>query len=540
MQTLVKTLSRLGLTGQEIAEAIWLVLQTGETVIDVDSKPVPALEPPMQRVETETMPQPPVRSIETEDVSNAEQTADLVPAPATPSLELPPNYKPIPVPDAPSIAQLLQLARTLRPLARRVAVGLAAEIDESATVDQVAESGVYQLVLKPASELWLNVALVFDTSSSMCLWQRLGSVLHRLLARYGEFRDVRIWKLHHKAPNRVLLKSLSGVRHKPSELLTSDRRCLVVIVSDCVAPAWHNGTMRDLISTWTETLPTVVFHVFPERLWSRTALARSMTVEFSSRRAGVASNRLTPAVRSYWDQDRLAQQMGQGSVPKLPVVSIEPEVLSNWAKVVAGDRRARVLGIVWDAQPVEITASKSTGSSPSDSAVKEQVDLFLLTASPTARHLASLVAAAPVVTLPIVRLIRQSMLRHASTVHIAEVFTSGLLKVSGDQSPTFKNAENIAYELIDDQVRDRLGAGVPVVDTITVLTQVSRYVAQGLGRSMSQFKALLRTPGSGQSESETEFLNAFATVTAKILRGLGSDYDGLAQRLGFPGREISK
>ncbi|MBD2066238.1 formylglycine-generating enzyme family protein [Leptolyngbya sp. FACHB-671] len=363
----------------------------------------------------------------------------------------------------------------------------------------------------------------------MCLWQRLGVDIQRLLSRYGEFRDLRVWFLQSTAASALTLTSRNGTVHKPSELLTGDRRRLVVIVSDCVAPAWHNGKMQALIAAWSAKLPTVVFQVFPERLWSRTALARSVTVEFQGKQPGLPSDNLKPFARSYWDRQRLAAGLNSSNV-RLPIVTVEQEAISSWAKVVAGDRHARVLGIVWDAPPVTFSASKLSSQSPSS--LKERIDSFLLTSSPTARQLAGLLASAPVITLPIMRLVKQSLLPNAGAVHMAEVLMSGLLKVSGSQVPGFENAERIAYQLVDEEVRDRLRAGTLVIDALTVLEEVSKYVAQGLGRSVSEFKALLRTPTRGKPLSpETAFLDAFATVTAKILRGLGGKFEAIANQL---------
>ncbi|WNZ47378.1 formylglycine-generating enzyme family protein [Leptolyngbya boryana CZ1] len=507
---------------------IWLAARTDGDIITLDTEAQPVPEPVTTQVEQDLSSPP---SSDSEPPLPNEAQAEIVPAPAEQraSLALPPNYKPIPVPDAPAISQALQLARSLRPLARRVAIGLPTILDEEATVDRIAETGIWQPVLKPEAELWLDVALVFDKSPSMCLWQRLGIDLHRLLSHYGEFRDVRVWLLRSDATGKLNLTARNGTVHKPSEILTGDRRRLVVVVSDCVSPAWHNGKMRELIATWSAKLPTVVFHVFPERLWSRTALARSITVELQGRQAGLPSNNLKPVVRSVWDQERLKASLKQADV-RLPVVSLEKDALSNWAKVVAGDRSFRTLGIVWDAQP-QIVRNSQQSSALSTSVLRDRIDSFLLTSSPISRQLAGLLASAPVITLPIARLIKQSMLPEASAVHMAEVFMSGLLKVSGSQVPTFENAERVAYELVDDEVRDRLQAGSLVIDALTVLEAVSRYVAQGLGKSVSEFKALLRSPATGKTTAETEFLSAFATVTAKILRGLGDEFEAIAHQI---------
>ncbi|MEM1307954.1 MAG: formylglycine-generating enzyme family protein [Cyanobacteria bacterium P01_H01_bin.153] len=527
MRKLVATLGKMGLTGQEIAETIWLAQKTvgQRDFIDITAQSV--LEE-NEEADEPTGVDP--SSASSPDEASDEPRGELLPNPAerSPSLALPPSYETISVPDARSLTQPLQLARALRPLAQRVAVGIPKILDEAATVEAVAETGVWQPILKPDSELWLDVALVFDTSPSMCLWQRLSKDLHRLLARYGEFRDVRLWRLQYEH-NQVQLTSRRGVPHKPKELLTGDRRRLIVIVSDCVSPAWQDGTMQELIATWATKLPTVVFHVFPERLWSRTALVQSVPVRLKSRREGMPSNALQPFPQSVWDEERLSTAIDQAQV-RLPVVSLEPDSLSNLAKVIAGDRRSRVLGIVWS----DCNSGQVVDLPPVPSAIEDLADTFVLTASPTARELASLLAAAPVITLPIVRLIRNSMLPQASAVHDAEVFMSGLVTVSDRKEPTFKNAEAIAYEIFNDYVRDRLRAGYSKIDALTVIEKVSKHIARGLGKSVSEFKALLKRFDNGETPEETEFLNAFATVTASILRGLGREFRVIADSLALP------
>ena len=526
LQDLVSTLGDLGLTGREIAEAIWLAGQTVEadrTTIDIPAQPIEEpIAPPIASDLNPFSDREPVG-----DFSAPPAQAEIIPSPVqkTSSLALPPNYKHIPVPDASALSQALLLARALRPLARQVAIGLPSVLDESATVDRIAQTGVWNPVLKPESELWLDVALVFDASPSMSLWQKLGAEVQKLLSRYGEFRDVRTWKLKH-VDGTVKLASHNGVECKPKELRVGDRRRLVVIISDCVAAAWHNGEMQKLVEVWSSQLPTVVFQVFPERLWARTALARSVTVEFQGRQAGLASDDLMPFARSVWDRDRVRGSVRRDRV-RLPVVSLEYGPLSRWAQVVAGDGRSRVLGIVWDAEPVVMVAPTATAIVT----VKARIDAFVMTASPISLEFAARLASAPVITLPIARIILKSIGLEAGPVQMAEVFMSGLLRVSGEQVPTFETAERVAYELIDDEVRDRLRSGSRVGDALDVFAKVSEYIAKGLGKSVNEFWAVLRSPGTGTVTDETEFLEAFAKVSAKVLRGLGSEFEQFANSL---------
>ena len=526
LQKLTTALSQQGLTSTEIAEVLWFATTIVQgDVIDVPSKPIDS-----SLVETSGINQKQLPSDLTADTFPyvaPEPLAELVPEPVN-TLALPEHYRPIPVPDAAGIAAPLEIARSLRVLAKKAAVGQPRILDEEATVDRVAETGIWQPVLRPAEELWWDVALVFDKHPSLCLWQRFAADLHRILCRYGQFRDVRIWFLEPEGSasgNEVRFVSRRAVGHKPSELLTGDRRRLVVILSDCVGAGWHNGQIQALVALWGKTLPTVVFQVFPERLWSRTALARSITVEFQSKTANAPNITLKPTVLSIWDQSRLTAAQ-RSDAPYLPVVPIDPAALSRWASVLAGDRRPRTLGIVWDAP----AASPPLARPVEPPTISDRLDTFILRASPLSRQLATLLTAAPVITLPIVRLIRRAMLPQASTVHFAEVFMSGLLKVSGSQTPNFENAERIAYELVDETVRERLRSGSGR-DTQDVLNRVSLYVAQGLGKSVQEFRALLRTPSAGVGSAETQFLQAFATVTAKILRGIGIDFETISDRL---------
>jgi hypothetical protein len=71
------------------------------------------------------------------------------------------------------------------------------------------------------------------------------------------------------------------------------------------------------------------------------------------------------------------------------------------------------------------------------------VSNFRRTATPTARKLASLLSAAPVITLPIVRIIQAQILKECQQVHVAEVFLGGILKRSKGEyikkAPAFLN-----------------------------------------------------------------------------------------------------
>ena len=76
------------------------------------------------------------------------------------------------------------------------------------------------------------------------------------------------------------------------------------------------------------------------------------------------------------------------------------------------------------------------------------VNRFRATASPTARRLASLMATVPV-SLPVVHLIQETLLKESMQVHVAEVFMSGILQPITVNRATAPKRENVNYEFVE-------------------------------------------------------------------------------------------
>ncbi|HBB33410.1 MAG TPA: hypothetical protein DC064_16805, partial [Cyanobacteria bacterium UBA9273] len=106
------------------------------------------------------------------------------------------NRLPIKVPNPPSIRDPLALARSLRPLMRKVPLKEIEGLDEQATAQQIAEVGIWQPIVKPALEPWLELVLVADESASMLIWRQTVLEFRKLLRNYGAFRDVQLWGLY--------------------------------------------------------------------------------------------------------------------------------------------------------------------------------------------------------------------------------------------------------------------------------------------------------------------------------------------------------
>jgi formylglycine-generating enzyme required for sulfatase activity len=81
---------------------------------------------------------------------------------------------------------------------------------------------------------------------------------------------------------------------------------------------------------------------------------------------------------------------------------------------------------------------------------------------------------------------------------------------------------------VEEALRGRLREGLRVGEARAVFDAVKAHVAASLNCSVESFEALLRQPPPAGSTSDSELLQAFATVAPSCLRGLGRRYDELA------------
>src|SRR5262245_155864 len=90
---------------------------------------------------------------------------------------------PFRAPAAPALPGAQKIARSMRPLRRRYPSNRRFIIDEEKTIKQIAEGGPRLPVMKPETERWLDVALVFDQSLTMQLWRPTLDEIRRLFER---------------------------------------------------------------------------------------------------------------------------------------------------------------------------------------------------------------------------------------------------------------------------------------------------------------------------------------------------------------------
>ncbi|MBM0740415.1 leucine-rich repeat domain-containing protein [Phormidium sp. CLA17] len=536
MQAFVSALgTAFNLTSKEIADIIWLALQmqdsdeTVETATPLELSTAAEITDDRSRLSPENFIPPSDRNEQPDRASQTKAAEVHLNQPNANQASFGKQLA-LKVPDARSLREPLSLARSLKPLLRRVVTGWSTVLDEAATVDRIAAEQLWLPVLKPALEPWLDLALVVDESASMQLWQRTIAELQRLLSHYGVFRDVRVWGLATDAQGQVQLRPGRGAAarrqaaRRPSELLDPSGRRLILVATDCVSSGWQDGSLLPALKLWATSGPLAIVQMLPEWLWSRTGLGFASAVRLQALLPGVPNQQLIAKDLSLWDEVDLEAGL------KVPVVTLEPEPFVVWTEMVMGKGGAWSPGFVFE--PEVVTPNGQVAQRP-DAAVEgsaaQRVQRFRVTASPTARRLAGLLAASPVISLPVVRIIQDQLLSESRQVHVAEVFLGGLLKPLREIE-TETNPDAVQYEFLNE-VREVLLESVPTSVSVNVLEEVSKFVAERLGVSLDAFAAVLRNPQQVEDRELANQSRPFAMVTARILRKLGGQYTYFAEEL---------
>ena len=435
-----------------------------------------------------------------------------------------------------------QLGRALTPLNRWREEGPACVLDVATTVEAIAsarsEGLAWQPCLRQRRQPWLELQLVFDGSPSMALWQRLRRELPRLLAREVRWRDLRCWQLLSGADGTVTLSDLRGRPCAPRRLRQRNDRSLVLVVSDAVAPAWYQGAMAELLQSWAAVQPVALLELFPQRLWLRTALAEQPAGWIRS------TTPMRPHGQLAWQPvEGGASVPGQASGAScliLPVLQLQPEFLGAWARLLVGSRQGSALAYRFALPPPG--SRQPSGAAEAEAPTTEDLlAVFLFTASARARKLLALLTFAPVITLPIVRLLHSRMLEPLGAEAVAEqaeVLFSGLFAPVTAASARPIPVDQQLLTFVDDQLLPRLREGLRIWEARAVFDRVQEFVLQSLNLSQVQFEALLLAPEQCEHHPDQLLLRAFATAAPSRLRCLGGRYEALAEELEQRWRQV--
>jgi len=263
-----------------------------------------------------------------------------------------------------------------------------------------------------------------------------------------------------------------------------------------------------VLRDWARIQPVSLLQLLPERLWSRTALGWGLEVKLYSENPGVPNARLLKT------RQPIDKKFNSPQALTLPIVTLESLPMKNWAKVLAGMGGSRTPGLVF--LPEEITPSASDEEN-NQLSPQARVSRFQAAASPLSRQLARMMAAVPV-SLPIIRLIQQTLLRDSQAVHLAEVFMGGLLRVD----------EQVNYEFYPG-VREELIKITRKSQTIDVILCLSEFINRELQlrQSVKNFDAMLFDP---HVKVDPDYLPV-AQITAQTLQLLGGKYADMGKQI---------
>ncbi|TRU47231.1 MAG: formylglycine-generating enzyme family protein [Microcystis aeruginosa Ma_QC_Ca_00000000_S207] len=530
-------IERLQLSDEDVADSIWLALQMGVE----DLQPPPRNPENKQPIDSSTSNEieKNLEDIPEDNLSKSQPNIDVITEESLPQeieKTTPIQGFPFQVPAAAALQTALPISRALRPFMGKVPSATKTILDEEATASFIAERDIWLPVTKPQPERWLTLELVVEESRSSFIWRELINELQNLLENQGAFKTVRVWQLSTSNNQELQLvrrrkKAKPQQRyHSHKELIHPRGQGLVLLVSDCVSPLWQKALIHPWLKDWSEKQPTAILQLFPERLWNSTQLGRGRKLFTTALTAGVPNPKLILKNYPQW------LPINWQNTLLIPVITLEIEVLKQWAKVVAGSGNAQISAFLFDLEFIKqqiieippISREENKQDSEDKNSIKNKaeamVERFFATASEPAKKLAKMMAAAPV-SMQVVNLIRKTLLNEVRPVHVAEFYMGGLLK------PIVENEEG-QYRVYDflPGVRQVLNDAIGRRQTIKVLDAISQYIAGEIKSPIRSFAALLTLLPTYPPEQREKIL-PFAQVSIEVLGNLGGEYAEFAEKI---------
>jgi hypothetical protein len=440
-------------------------------------------------------------------------------------------------PGGPTLPGKLELGRALRPFMRRVPSQTHFQPDIQATVDRIADENSWLPVLKPVTTRWLDVALIVDISASMQFWQNSLTELEHLLALQGAFRKVRRWNLDTNNSATIRLQQGHTLTHNHKEILDGIGQRLIIVASDCLAPAWYSPVLTAMLKDWGKHNPLVIVQMLPTHFWKETGLGIATSGWIRPASPGSPNSQL-------WIDSVVSNQPTKPNPTQtmpIPVITLEPERVERWGRMVANAAEGWLP--IYRLKTYKETAQKDTEEfiTPNTTTAptqlpKEPIKLlrrFRRLASPLAQRLALYLAAAPL-SLPVIWLIRQALIPKARQIHLAELLINGVIKPAEnnqlEQTKIHSNYYTPQYEFAPG-VRQILLDSLRKDEALEIIAQASRFVTSTSGQAFD-FRALLLSPETTDNTIPiTKDSLPFAYVTAEVLERLGGSYSRLATQL---------
>lgn len=435
------------------------------------------------------------------------------------------------VPGAAALPDKRSLLRALRPVIRRTHSVHCSELDMNRTVQLAATEGLFEPCQRPRLERWLHLHLLIERSVSMQLWQPVIAELLQLLKSSRGFASVRSYTLDSSAEGGQRLHpewpglakgSFSGksARQRRLPALTGPGAHAVWVLSDCASDPWYDGRIVELLRAVQTRLPLAILHLFPPHLQERTAVGLALPLSLHASTAMARSAALATAPRHsapQWTQTQPMPTPEEGAQAPVvaPLLSLEPRSLRAWARTLVATSDNSVAGIELLA-PLEGTSKPEPPPDlqPLRPDAAQRVRAFRASATHDARKLAILLTELPLVSLPVLRLVRQVFLPNSRFHHEAEVLLGDLLQIVPDAADAVaaNQPDRVLYDFAPG-VRALLNelpwprdAAAPRPTRQELLIRIGAYIEANYG-SPRGFRAILASLDElAQSSSEFAIL----------------------------------
>lgn len=455
-------------------------------------------------------------------------TSLFVPQPGASGEQLKARRVSVPVADA--LPGRANLERALRPFLRRRASAIRRVLDAEATAEASAHASVELLlathrgghagmpatalhalvpVLRAVPERWFDVAVLAEDDETMHVFDDTISELQHLLSHHGAFGTVRLWRWAVQGAE-VVVRSPSNLRAAPRAMLQAQRPQLVLVLTHGASPHWEGVPLREFVRGLASRAVVAIVQMLPEPAWTFTTLGEA--TEFVRARERATVNRLLQRLDPW-----TGLFTARGGVDAVPMLTLDAPSVNEWARWLMSPRLAEHRAVALDAPAVPVPAA-AAGQADTMPQARDQVLRFRGIASPQAFALLRLLAASWI-TLPVMRLLLNSLPGPRSPAPLAEVLLSGLLV---RQSQPGVPVQEMVFDFVPG-VREWLlgslsGAEQRAADDAMADSRESirRFVEAKTGKRLANFDALLFDPRG------TELLPASARSFVEVSRRLRS------------------
>ena len=373
----------------------------------------------------------------------------------------------------------------------------------------------------------LKLALVLDTFSSTELWPDTVHELRATLAHTGMFSVVRTWSIDTSRPDKVVVGVWpSGESHAKNsdaeEAISGEANQVVLVFSDCIAPAWCSYKAAALVAAWGRRQPVAVIQPLPPEHWPRTALDDTsgdlLHVCVTANKVGI------PNASLRWRQWR-APKFNPPPLPPwtttavpIPILTADIKSVHGWVNLIRYGGERSLPAVMFSPEsvstPVSAAASAIAPQSPRDT-----IRAFGAVTSKLACRLTLMMSVAPV-SLSLVRIIQRECLPESSEVHLAEVFYGGLIQ-QVDHGQTHVHAAVREYEFAPG-IREELLSGVSVSTILAVVATASRHLHGN--EHVFDFEKILKSPDTIDQMNLESLDVRFRRITAQVLERFGGRY----------------